>query len=234
MPRPERLEYPGALYHVTARGVQQGDIFLDDQDRLALLKYLARALEEGHARALAYCLMDNHYHLVLQTSLSNLSALMQRINSGFCQAVNRRHHCFGHLLEGRFKAVIVDRDNYLLEVCRYVDLNPVRAGLVESPLQWRWSSYASHIGRAPALPWLATAALHDALAERSAETDAQHREAQRNYKEWVAAGRGVRLWEESLRQGRYLGDEAFVERMTRSEPLTDFRAGAIARDRGQA
>ena len=135
MPRPDRLEYPGALYHVTARGVQQGDIFLDDQDRLALLKYLARALEEGQARALAYCLMHNHYHLVLQTSLSNLSALMQRINSGFCQSVNRRHHRCGHLLEGRFKAVIVDRDNYLLEVCRYVDLNPVRAGLVESPLQ---------------------------------------------------------------------------------------------------
>ena len=135
MPRPTRLQYPGALYHVTARGVQQDAIFLDDDDRRALLKYVARALEEGRARAFAYCLMGNHYHLVLQTSLPNLSTLMQRINSGFCQSVNRRHDRSGHLLEARFKAVVVDRDNYLLEVCRYVDLNPVRAGLVDSPLQ---------------------------------------------------------------------------------------------------
>lgn len=175
MPRPPRLEYPGALYHVTARGVQQSDIFLDDEDRRALLKYLARALEEGNARAFAYCLMGNHYHLVLQTSQSNLSTLMQRINSGFCQAVNRRHQRCGHLLEGRFKAIVVDRDNYLLEVCRYVDLNPVRAGLVESPSHWRWSSYVAHTGGAPVPAWLATHEVHGSLTGRSAETDIRFR-----------------------------------------------------------
>lgn len=234
MPRPPRLEYPGALYHVTARGVQRGDIFLDDHDRRALLKYLGRALEEGHARAFAYCFMGNHYHLVLQTSLPNLSPLMQRINSGFCQAVNRRHDRSGHLLEGRFKAFVVDRDNYLLEVCRYVDLNPVRAGLVESPLQWRWSSYASHVGSAPVPPWLATAELHDVLTGLAAETDLQRHAARRSYAEWVAAGRGVRLWTASLRDGLYLGDEAFAERMKRAASSTGVGAQVVSGDRGQA
>ena len=222
MPRPTRLQYPGALYHVTARGVQQDAIFLDDDDRRALLKYVARALEEGRARAFAYCLMGNHYHLVLQTSLPNLSTLMQRINSGFCQSVNRRHDRSGHLLEARFKAVVVDRDNYLLEVCRYVDLNPVRAGLVDSPLQWQWSSYASHAGSAPVPPWLATTELHAVLTGQWAGTGDAGR---RGYADWVAAGHGVRLWKESLRDGVYLGDEAFVKRV---------KAGGASGDRGQA
>ena len=234
MPRPTRLEYPGALYHVTARGVQQGDIFLDDDDRRALLKYVARTLQEGHAHVFAYCLMGNHYHFVLQTSLPNLSTLMQRINSGFCQAVNRRHHRCGHLLEGRFKAVVVDRDSYLLEVCRYVDLNPVRAGLVESPLDWRWSSYASHIGNAPAPPWLATDELHSALTGQPVETDVQRHAARRSYAKWVASGRGVRLWKESLRDGLYLGDQAFAERMKSSVSATGVGTEALPRDRGQA
>ncbi|MFL6629647.1 MAG: REP-associated tyrosine transposase [Vitreoscilla sp.] len=210
MPRPTRLEYPGALYHVTARGVQQAPIFADDIDRQALIKYIARALHEGGARAFAYCLMGNHYHLVLQTSRPNLSALMQRINSGFCQSVNRRHERCGHLLEGRFKAIVVDRDNYLLEVCRYVDLNPVRAGLVAAPSQWRWSSHAAHVGTAAVPAWLATSDLHAALTGQAGDSDAAVRAGRRSYAEWVAAGIGVRLWDQSLRHGLYLGDDEFV------------------------
>ena len=229
MPRPLRLEYPSALYHVTARGVQRGTIFLDDEDRLAFLKYLSRALQEGDARAFAYCLMGNHYHVVLQTSLPNLSVLMQRINSGFCQAVNRRHDRCGHLLEGRFKSIVVDRDSYLLEVCRYVELNPVRAGLVESPLQWRWSSHAAHVGRAPVPPWLASMELHEALTGLSPATGVQRQTAQREYAAWVAAGHDVRLWKGSLRDGLYLGDDVFAERMRRAAS-----SGGIAGDRDQA
>jgi len=225
MPRLPRLEYPGTLYHVTARGVQQAPIFADDIDRGALIKYIARALEEGGARAFAYCLMGNHYHLVLQTSRPNLSALMQRINSGFCQSVNRRHERSGHLLEGRFKAVVVDRDNYLLEVCRYVDLNPVRAGLVDGPAQWRWSSYAAHTGRTPVPTWLATAELHAALTGRASNADDAIEAGRRGYADWVAAGCDVRLWDESLRLGHYLGGDAFVARMTGT---------SAAGDRGQA
>jgi len=130
MPRPLRLEYPGALYHVTTRGTRQGAIFLDDNDRALLLSIFAQALKTCDARAFAYCLMGNHYHFVLQTRQDNLSELMRRINSVYSLTFNRRHGRSGHVFEGRYKALHVDRDGYLLEVCRYVDLNPVRAGLV--------------------------------------------------------------------------------------------------------
>jgi hypothetical protein len=150
---------------------------------------------------------------------------MQRIDSGFSQAVNRRHGRRGHLLEGRFKSIVVDRDDYLLEVRRYVDLNPVRAGLVASPSQWRWSSHAAHIGDAAVPGRLATSELHGMIVGCPTEADDAVRRARRRYAQWVAAGRGVRLRDESLRHGLYLGDHAFFERMT----------GKVdAGDRGQA
>src|ERR1700758_4402167 len=100
MPRPLRLEYPDALYHVTARGTRQGAIFLDDQDRASLLSILARALKECDARAFAYCLMGNHYHFVLQTRQANLSVLMRRVNSVYSLTSNNRHGGCGHVFEG--------------------------------------------------------------------------------------------------------------------------------------
>src|ERR1700712_3077960 len=127
MPRPPRLEYPGALHHVTVRGVQQAAIFLDDADRTALMVIVARALRSFEAQAFAYCLMGNHYHFVLQTHQANLSALMQFVNSHYSSAFNRRHGRAGHVFEGRFKALLVDRDAYLMEVCRYVV--SIRCGL---------------------------------------------------------------------------------------------------------
>ena len=127
MARPLRIEFPGAVYHVTSRGDRREAIFVDDQDRHALLEVVAQALSRFDAQALAYCLMDNHYHFVLHTRQANLSLLMRHINGVYTQAFNRRHGKAGHLFQGRFKAILVDRDAYLLEVCRYVDLNPVRA-----------------------------------------------------------------------------------------------------------
>ena len=215
MPRPPRLEYPGALYHVTARGVQQEAIFVDDRDRVSLLAIMARMLRISHAQAYAFCLMGNHYHLILQTDLANLSMLMRRINSLYCLTFNRRHRRRGHVFERRFKALHVDRDAYLLEVCRYVDLNPVRAGLVDSPEQWPWSSYRAHTGAVPPLSWLATAELHGVLMGQTLRNAAQDAAARILYTDWVEAGRGAQLWKESLRQGLYLGDEAFVERIGR-------------------
>ncbi len=156
--------------------------------------------------------MGNHYHFVIQTHEANLSVLMHRINFAYSQAFNRRHARSGHLLEGRFKAIHVDREGYLLEVCRYVELNPVRAGLVESAAHWKWSSYRAHIGAAPPLAWLATAELFAVLTGQKPDTDSQFEDAQREYVEWVAAGHHVDLWSESLRHGRYLGNDAFVQR----------------------
>jgi REP element-mobilizing transposase RayT len=139
MSRPLRVEFPGALYHVTARGDRREPIFEDDEDRRALLEVLSRALERFDASYLAYCLMSNHYHFVLETHRANLSRLMRHVNGVYTQRCNRRHQRVGHLFQGRFKAILVDRDAYLLEVCRYVDLNPVRARLVKRAEDWAWS-----------------------------------------------------------------------------------------------
>lgn len=211
MPRTLRLEYPDALYHVTARGVQQAAIFIDDVDRLSLLGNLARALHKCEAKAFAFCLKDNHYHFVLQTAQANLSALMHCVNSVYCSTFNRRHGRCGHLFEGRFKALHVDRDAYLLEVCRYVELNPVRAGMVVQPEAWRWSSYRSNTGALRSPSWLVTGELHGILTGIDSRDEAQKAAAGRCYARWVEEGRGKRLWKTSLREGRYLGDEAFVK-----------------------
>jgi len=155
--------------------------------------------------------MGNHYHFVLQTRRANLSELMRRVNGLYSLAFNQRHGRRGPAFEGRFKALHVDRDAYLLAVCRYVDLNPVRAGLVESPEQWVWSSYRAHTGCIRSPPWLATAELHGAVMGQVPADAAQAEAACRRYAGWVDAGRGAQLWRESLRDGLYLGGEAFVE-----------------------
>ena len=197
------------------RGVQHESIFIDDTDRALLLALLAKALRDNEARAYAFCLMGNHYHVVLQTARPNLSTLMHRVNSHYSRTFNRRHGRRGHLFDGRFKAVHVDRDAYLLEVCRYVDLNPVRAGLVDTPAQWRWSSYRAHVGNVAAPPWLATRELLEILSGEALPGAADMAGFMRRYADWVEAGRETRLWRKALREKLYLGDKAFVERVKR-------------------
>jgi len=213
MARPLRIEFPGAVYHVTSRGDRREPIFVDDVDRRALLDVLGAGLERFDASALAWCLMGNHYHFVIQTRLANLSLLMRHINGVFTQRFNQRHHKVGHLFQGRFKAVLVDRDSYLLAVCRYVELNPVRAGLAAEPADWPWNSYATLTGQAPCPPWLDRAAVWGYLLGEAAHTEALARKAGRAYADLVAAGKDVALWPDHLRQQMYLGDEAFVLRM---------------------
>jgi len=193
--------------------VRQDAIFVDDRDRLSLLTILTRALRTCDARLFAFCLMGNHCHFVLQTNQANLSVLMHRINSKFSLIFNRRHGRRGQVFDGRFKALHVDRDAYLLEVCRYVDLNPVRAGLVASPAQWLWSSYGAHAGCRPTPDWLASSMVHGVLTGHLPRDAAQLAAAQARYAHWVAAGVGVRLWRDALRQGHYIGDEKFIEQV---------------------
>ena len=140
MARPLRIEFAGALYHVTARGNAQAAIYADDTDRQQFLSLLQNTVDRLDWYCHAYCLMGNHYHFVLHTREANLSRLMRHINGVYTQAFNRRHGKVGHLFQGRFKAILVDRDAYLLEVCRYVELNPVRADMVAEPAAWPWSS----------------------------------------------------------------------------------------------
>ena len=146
MTRSLRIEYPGAVYHVTARGTGQQNIFLNDFDKIAFLDRLLITLSRHNWICHAYCLMSNHYHLLLETSDGNLSAGMKLLNSSYAQYFNHSHDRAGHLFQGRFKAIVVEKESYLLELCRYIVLNPVRSGIVKSPGDYTWSSYRQTAG----------------------------------------------------------------------------------------
>ena len=158
MSRPLRLEFAHALYHVTSRGNRGEDIYHDDADRQAWLSVLAQVCKRFNWSVQAYCMMDNHYHLLVQTPDANLSAGMRQLNGVYTQLANRTHGRVGHVFQGRFKAILVDEDNYLLELARYVVLNPVRAGVVQEAKDWPWSSYRAMLAPAwlPGPDWLAT------------------------------------------------------------------------------
>jgi REP element-mobilizing transposase RayT len=146
MARPLRLPFPGGIYHVTARGNDRQTIFEDDADCSLFLIVLASVVTRYRVRCHAYCLMSNHYHVLLQTPEGNLSAAMRQLNGVYTQRFNRSHDRCGHVLQGRFGAQLVDGQAYLLEVCRYIVLNPVRASLVSHPRDWRWSSFRATAG----------------------------------------------------------------------------------------
>jgi REP element-mobilizing transposase RayT len=179
------------------------------------------------AQVLAYCLMGNHYHFVLHTRQGNLSALMRHVNGVYTQAFNRRHGKVGHLFQGRFKAILVDREAYLLEVCRYVELNPVRAGMVAGVGDWPWSSYRAHTGLSSPPCWLGSSELWAYLLGREVDTDEDREWAQRMYGELVAAGAGKALWDESLNRQIYLGDDEFVGRMLEAALPTAQRSDQV-------
>jgi REP element-mobilizing transposase RayT len=141
MARPLRIEYPGAVYHVTSRGNARQSIFIDDVDRQVFLEVLGNVVEKYNWLCHAFCLLDNHYHILVETQDPNLSLGMRQLNGVYTQRVNIRHHRVGHLFQGRYKAILVEKNEYLLELCRYIVLNPVRAGMVSEPKQWQWSSY---------------------------------------------------------------------------------------------
>lgn len=152
MARPLRLELAGGVYHVTARGNARGRIVEDDADRRAFLDGLDRACSRFGWLCLAYCLMDNHFHLLLETPKPNLARGMRQLNGTYAQTFNRRHGRVGHLLQGRYGALLIERGEHLLAVVRYVVRNPIRAGLCSQPTDWRWSSYRATLGLAPPGP----------------------------------------------------------------------------------
>lgn len=154
MSRPLRLDHAGAVWHVTSRGNEKREVFLGRDDRNDLLGVLADVVETCRWRLHAYVLMGNHYHLLLETPEANLSRGMHRLNGTYSLRFNRRHERAGHLFQGRFHAVLVDKDAHLLELLRYVVLNPVRAGLVGFPQDWEWSNYRSTVGLTRPPPWL--------------------------------------------------------------------------------
>ena len=156
MGRPLRIEYAGAYYHVTSRGNERKDVFKSQKDREQFLSYLESAVNRYDAIIHAYCLMSNHYHLILETPSGNLSKIMQHINGAYTNYFNIKRKRNGHLFQGRFKAIVVEVDEYALELSRYIHLNPVRASMVNRPEEYRWSSYLDYTGERKRPDWLKT------------------------------------------------------------------------------
>ena len=229
MSRPLRLEFPDAVYHVTSRGDRREPIYRDDDDRLDHLDVLQQTMERFDAQVLAYCLMGNHFHLVLHTRMANLSRLMRHPNGVYTQRFNRRHGLVGHLFQGRFKAILVDRDAYLLALCRYVERNPVAAGIVDAPENWPWSSCRARLGRAPTPSWLDTDGLHGYLLGRPVRTAADRGRAVARYAQLLRQEADSDLWARGLRQQVFLGDEAFVAKSLQRAPHIDQGSGEVPR-----
>jgi putative transposase len=186
MPRPLRNEFAGAIHHVRARGNRRQAIVGDDYDFVALTARLARTVERMEWCCYAYCLMHNHFHLLVETPKPNLGRGMQRLSGSYAQGFNHRHGRDGHLFEGRYRMTIVSRDAHLAELARYLVLNPVRAGICGHPADWRWSSYRATAGFDEAPSFLAVDALLSTFA-----ADAPL--ARERYREFVAEGALARL-----------------------------------------
>ena len=206
MARQLRLEYPGAVYHVTSRGNARTPIFDDDEDRIAFLKQLHSAVSRFNWQCHAYCLMDNHFHLLIETPEANLSRGMRQLNGVYTQGFNRRHGRAGHLFQGRFKAIVVEKESYLLQLCRYIVRNPVAASMVGEPADWIWSSYRATAGLVPVPDCLTVDWILGQFGRNRAD-------AQNHYREFVADGIGASSPWSALVGQIFLGAEGFAEKL---------------------
>ena len=219
MARPLRLEIPGALYHVTLRGDRKEAIYESDDDRTMFLAILATVCRRDNWVLHAYCLMDNHYHLLVETPDGNLSRGMQYLNGVYTQRFNRIHQRVGHVFQGRYHVIFVDRDSYLLELMRYIVLNPVRSGQVDHPADWEWSSYQATAGMVNAPTWLATHWTLSLFARRGAD-------GRNAYEQFVAAGIGHPGPWAHVKHKFYLGPDEFVKTMRSQHKPKPKRRGA--------
>jgi len=206
MARPLRLEFEGALYHVTARGDRQEPIYENKSDRVAFLDVLCDVCGTCNWICHAYCLMDNHYHLIIETPDANLSRGMRQLNGIYTQKFNAAHNRVGHCFQGRYKAIHVDKEDYLLELSRYVVLNPVRAQMVRSAREWPWSSYRATAGQVSKPVWLEIDWLLAMFGKRK-------KRAVEGYKRFVKEGKGQPSPWRELRHQIYLGSTNFVSEL---------------------
>jgi REP element-mobilizing transposase RayT len=214
-----RPDFAGALHHVYNRGIDGRDIFRDDRDRLFFLHWLARIVEKFGWIVHVYTLMSNHFHLMIETPEANLSKGMQQLLTNYVQMFNatsdgnaqsrsrKRRRRRGSLFEGRFKSQLVEKESYLLELSRYIVLNPVRAGMVERPEEYRWSSYRATAGLEAAPSWLTTSWILQQFAPSPAE-------ALSAYRRFVDEGIGLARspWDD-IKHQIYLGTAQWLERM---------------------
>ena len=203
MARPLRIEYAGAVYHITSRGNEKKAVFKADQDRINFLNTLQHVKKRYNWICHAYCLMDNHYHLLIETPDGNLALGMRQLNGVYTQLFNKLHGRIGHLFQGRYKSILIQKDSHLLEVCRYVVLNPVRARMVEAPEAWKWSSYKATAGREAVHPCLTVEWVLGQFSRQRAK-------AEKEYRQFVSRGIGKSIWHE-VRGQSILGEESFAD-----------------------
>jgi REP element-mobilizing transposase RayT len=211
MARPLRIEFPGALYHITSRGNERRNIYLKDAHYIRFINLLKKAVERYHVIIHAFCLMPNHYHLEVETLYGNLSQTMQWINTSYTVYFNRNQKRKGHLLQGRYKAVLVQKEGHLAELSRYIHLNPVRAKMVNDPAEYTWSSYSAYLGYTNDWDWLNTGW----ILEQYGTNPASQR---RNYQKFVEAGMYLK-GNNPLKQavsGLILGSDSFVDHIKAS------------------
>ncbi len=206
MSRAVRIEFDGACYHVMSRGVARRPTFLDDEDRRRFLGNVEKLVDRGVLQVFAFCLMPNHYHLLLSTPLGQLSRWMRHINGDYVRGFNLRHRRVGHLWQGRYKAIVVEDAGYLKECSRYIHLNPNRAKITRPAERYRWSSYRNYVGGPTVAPWVVT----KTVLSEFGRAPGQNR---REYREYVESGKGekqISPFERAV-AGLVLGSETFLE-----------------------
>lgn len=242
MGRPLRIEYPGAVSHITSRGTERRAIFRDEADRRQFLGLLA----EYHARygvlIHSYVLMDNHYHLLLETPRGNLLKVMQGLNGGYTGYVNRKYARVGHLLQGRYKGIVVEKDAYLVALSRYIHLNPVRAQIMDRPERYAWSSYRGYVGKSKEAPWVEYAWILSQFGHNTHEARQGYRAFEEEgltgscddpfkdvYGQVVLGGEEFAAKIRSLLRGRALSDEIVERKRFKETPSAEEIVRAVAR-----
>lgn len=210
MARQIRVSFPGGIYHITSRGNKRQDIFLSDEDRSTFLDTLESIIEHYNWICHSYCLMDNHYHLMIETIDANLSAGMQRLNGLYSQKFNKKHNTVGHVFQGRFKSIVVERESYLLELCRYIVLNPVRAKLVSHPKDYTWSSFRAILGLEKCPSWLSVKWI-------LSQFDNKLVLARTRYHDFVVDGIHENNNQDNFKNAFILGSEQFLEKIKEYE-----------------
>lgn len=208
MARPLRIELEDGLYHVVSRGNARKPVFFDQMDYERRLDWIRRTVETYGWHVHAFCLMPNHDHLFVETPRPNLAAGMHYLNGSYTSYFNRRHRRVGHLLQGRYKAVLIENEGHYWEVSRYIHLNPVRARRVERPEQWAWSSYGGYHSKRRCLPWVT---YRRVLGEFGRDEIT----ARRKYRQFVAEGMDGKVDSpfEEVVHGLLLGSQEFIDRV---------------------
>jgi REP element-mobilizing transposase RayT len=211
MPRAERIWFPGAIYHIIQRGNDQNEIYKEDRDFIWFLKTVMKVKKDIAFKVYCYVLMSNHYHMTVETSDTHISDIMHAINSTYAIRFNQKYNRKGHVFQGRFKGLLVDKENYLMELSRYIHLNPVKAGLVEKPEHYQWSSYRFYVKDEK--DWIVDPEPVLALFQGSLK------DSKKNYANFVyqklSQIREEKDWlKENTRRQRFLGSREFVKKMT--------------------